>query len=134
MKLIYPVLFQVFWTLVVLAIMFRARRAAYRGGEVTIPDVAVSGEKWPEKAKLAANNFSNQFETPLLFFVLAGIAVHIGATDWIMVGLAWAFVVTRIVHTLVHTGSNAIGLRVRAFGLGVLMLLFMLVRIVIRLF
>lgn len=132
MKLIYPVLFQIFWTFVVVVIMFRARKAAIQNKEVKISDVVVSGEKWPEKAKLAANNFSNQFETPVLFFVLVAIAIFVGATSWIMAWLAWIYVGTRVVHTLVHTGSNDLKKRAGVFTLGFFVLVAMLIGIVIR--
>jgi hypothetical protein len=131
MKLIYPVLFQIFWTFVVVVIMFRARKAAIDNKEVQISDIVVSGDKWPEKAKLAANNFSNQFETPMLFFVLVAIAIFVGATGWIMAWLAWIYVGTRVVHTLVHTGSNNLKPRAGVFALGFAALLAMLVGIVL---
>lgn len=132
MKLIYPVLFQIFWTFVVLGIMFKARKSAIDNKEVRIGDVVVSGDKWPDKAKQAANNFSNQFETPILFFVLVAIAIFVGATGWIMAWLAWIYVGTRVVHTLVHTGDNRLSRRAGVFSLGVLVLFAMLVGILIK--
>jgi hypothetical protein len=134
MKLIYPVLFQIFWTFVVLVIMFRARKAAIDNKEVKIGDIVVSGDSWPDRAKLAANNFSNQFETPMLFFVLVAIAIFVGATGWIMAWLAWIYVGTRVVHTLVHTGSNNLKQRAGVFSLGFAVLLAMLIGILIKVF
>lgn len=132
MKLIYPVLFQIFWTFVVLGIMFKARKAAIDNKDVRIADVVVSGDKWPDKARQAANNFSNQFETPILFFVLVAIAIFVGATGWIMAWLAWIYVGTRVVHTLIHTGPNRLSQRAGVFSLGVLVLFAMLIGILVK--
>ncbi len=131
LKLIYPALAQVFWTFVVLAIMFLRRKKAFDNREVGMTDVAVSTERYPEPARLAAANFSNQFETPVLFFALVLIAIHVGATGYVMAALAWAFVATRIVHTLIHTGSNDLRQRALVYAVGVACLFLMWIGIVI---
>lgn len=131
MSLIYPALAQIFWTLVVLVILFRARKAAFMSGEVKIRDIAVSGDAWPERAKLASANFSNQFETPVLFYALVLIATHVGATGWIMATLAWIYVATRIAHTWVQTGANRVMNRAKIYFAGIAALLAMLVGILV---
>jgi hypothetical protein len=129
MKLIYPALFQIFWTMVVLVIMFRARQQAFREG-IRLKDIAVTSEAWPQKARLAQNNFANQFETPVLFYALVMFAIQTGATGWIMQGLAWAYVASRVVHTLIHTGENNVKRRALVFMVGLGALLAMLVGVV----
>ena len=54
LKLIYPALAQVFWTFVVLVIVFLRRKKAFDNREVGVADVAVSTERYPEPARLAA--------------------------------------------------------------------------------
>lgn len=130
MNLIYPALFQIFWTLVVLVIMFRARQEAFRGG-VRLKDIAVTSEAWPARARLAQNNFANQFETPVLFYALVLFAMQAGATGWIMQGLAWAYVASRIGHTLIHTGANNVKRRALVFTIGLVALLGMLIGILV---
>lgn len=131
LKLIYPALAQVFWTFVVLMIVFLRRKKAFDNREVRTADVAVSTERYPEPARLAAANLSNQFETPVLFFALVLIAIHVGATGYVMAALAWAFVATRIVHTLIHTGSNDLRQRALVYAAGVACLFLMWIGIVI---
>jgi hypothetical protein len=125
MNLLLPAMAQILWTFVVFGILFRTRRAAIQARAVRLRDVAVSGETWPEPARLAANNLANQFETPVLFYALIAIAIQAGATGWIMTSLAWAYVATRVVHTMIHTGSNAIKWRAGAFAVGVAILMAM---------
>lgn len=129
-KLIYPALAQILWTFVVLVIMFLRRRKALAGKEVAMADVAVSTAAYPEPARLAAANFSNQFETPVLFFALIMLAMEVGASGYVMTGLAWAFVATRVAHTLVHTGRNRLQTRAIVFAAGLLCLFLMWIGVV----
>lgn len=126
MNLIYPALAQIIWTFVVLVLMYRARAAAMKGREVRFKDIALSAENWPAEARAAGNNFSNQFETPVLFFALTAIAIFVGATGWVMTLLAWVYVASRVVHTFIHTGDNNVMTRVKVFGVGVAALFCML--------
>ncbi len=131
LKLIYPALAQILWTFIVLIIMFLRRRKAFANREVRLADVAVSTEHYPDSARLAAANFANQFETPVLFFALILIAIHVGATGYVMAALAWAYVATRILHTVVHTGSNRLQRRALVFAVGFACLFLMWLGIVI---
>ncbi len=131
LSLIWPVLAQVALTFVILFVMGYFRRKALQGREVRLKDIALSSDAWPGKARQAANNFSNQFETPVLFYVLAIMAIHVGATGWLMTTLAWLFVATRIGHAYVHIGSNDLRLRPLIFTVGVVVLLAMLVGVLV---
>jgi hypothetical protein len=115
MRMIFPVLAQIAWTFVVLVMMGRARAASVTAREVKIADIALGGDAWPPKVKAISNNYTNQFETPLLFYVLCAAAIYVGQTGWIAAALAWAFVALRVAHTLVHAGSNHVPTRFRVF-------------------
>ncbi len=125
LKLVYPAMAMIFWIFVVLGIMFARRRTAFQGREVTFADIAVSTERYPEPARLAAANFANQFETPVVFFAIIMLAMEVGASSYVMAGLAWAFVATRVVHTVIHLGRNDVRLRSAVFAVGVLVLVLM---------
>lgn len=131
LKLVYPALAQIAWTLVVLVILFLRRRRAVLDKEVRIADVTVATDRYPERARLAAANFANQFETPVLFFALIMLAMETGATGYVMATLAWLYVATRIIHTLVHIGPNRLPLRGGIFALGVLCLVGMLIGVLV---
>lgn len=133
MSLIVPVLVQIAWTLGILVMTGRMRAAAVRSGEVKLRQVALSNDAWPERIKAFGNNYANQFETPVLFYVLVGLALYTGATHWGAVTLAWAYVASRIGHTLVHTGANNVLLRFRIFVGGVFALIGLWLCIVWRL-
>jgi len=132
MALVAAMLVQIGWTLGLLFYMGRSRAASVRAGEVKIRDVALSGDAWPDRIKAISNNYSNQFETPVLFYVLCGLALYVGATHIGMVIAAWLYVLSRIGHTLVHTGSNHVMTRFRIFVAGVFALIAMWTMLVVR--
>ncbi|RDJ27674.1 hypothetical protein DWF00_12145 [Bosea caraganae] len=129
LKLIYPALAQILWTFIVLGIVFVRRRRAFLDKAVSPADVAVSTERYPEPARLAAANYTNQFEAPVLFFALIMVAMEVGAVGTLMAVLAWLFVLSRVVHTFVHVGSNRLHLRAIVFGLGIACLVCMWISI-----
>lgn len=132
MKLILPMLVQIGLTFIVAIVTMRTRFAAIARKEVKIGQIALGNEAWPEKVKAASNNFANQFEMPVLFYVLCGLAIHLAETGWLMTGLAWIFVLSRIAHSYVHISSNHVPTRFRVFAIGVLALLLMFVVLALR--
>lgn len=131
LSLIWPLLAQVGLTLVVLFVMGFFRRRALMRKEVRLGEIALSGDAFPIKARQAANNFTNQFETPVLFYVLVIVAIHVGATGPLMTALAWAYVASRLAHAVIHIGSNDVRYRAPIFTLGVFVLILMLVGVLI---
>jgi len=133
MSLIYPVLAQVLLTFVLIFRMGSMRISAIRSRQVRFRDVALSGDAYPEDERKVANNVRNQFETPVLFYVLCGAAIHLGATGTLMTLLAWAYVVTRVVHSAIHVTHNRVPQRFIPFLLGLIVLVLMWIVVVARL-
>jgi hypothetical protein len=122
LSLVYPVLAQVLLTLVLMLWMGLARLAAIKARRVRFKDIALSAEPWPDEVRKISNNAHNQFETPVLFYVLCGIATYIGPPGILMTLLAWAYVATRLVHTAIHTTSNRVEHRFKVFAVGLAIL------------
>ncbi len=94
----------------------RARAAGAIDPEVT----ALDNDAWPDDVRKVANNIRNQFQVPVLFFVLV-LALHAhGSADVYAIALAWIFVGTRVVHSYIHIGSNFVPNRTRAFKLSLI--------------
>lgn len=116
---VLALLAQVLFTIATMVRAGRARVRAFLGGRVT-GDVALGQhEHWPPEVRKFANNMNNQFETPTLFYALVLLALVIHAAGPAFALLAWAYVCTRVVHAAIHTGSNRIRPRFRAFVAGV---------------
>jgi len=122
LKLVYPTLALILWIFIVGVILMLRRKDAFSSGAVRPEDVNVSTERYPVPARLASANFSNQFETPVLYFALIMLAMEVGASGYGMALLAWLYVATRVVHTLIHIGPNKLPLRGAVYGVGIVAL------------
>jgi hypothetical protein len=100
-----------------------ARARDLRSGAVHPRDIALGEDKWTPRTIQIANCFSNQFEAPVLFYVLTILSIMTRHADIIFVVLAWVFVVCRLIHAYVHTTSNVVSVRGRVYGVGVLALM-----------
>jgi hypothetical protein len=117
-----PVFVLVGLTFALLLGMAGARRRALVGGETKVRDVALGQPNWPARATQIGNCFSNQFELPMLFYVLIAVALPLRHADLVIVMLSWVFVVTRFVHAGIFVTSNDLGRRSLAWFAGVLVL------------
>jgi hypothetical protein len=117
-----PVFVLVGLTLGLLLWMAGARRQALVGGETKIRDIALGEPNWPTRATQIGNCFSNQFELPLLFYILIAVALPLRHADFVIVLLSWVFVITRFVHAGIFVTSNDLGRRSLAWFAGVLVL------------
>jgi hypothetical protein len=120
-----PVFVLVGLTFALLLWMTGARRGALVGGGTKIRDIALGQPNWPARATQIGNCFANQFELPLLFYILIALALPLRHADLIIVMLSWVFVITRFVHAGIFVTSNDLNRRSLAWFAGVLVLLAM---------
>jgi hypothetical protein len=120
-----PVFVLVGLTFALLLWMVGARRQALVGGETKIRDIALGQPNWPNRATQIGNCYKNQFELPLLFYVLIALAMPLRHADLFIVLMSWVFVVTRFAHAGVFVTSNDLGQRSTVWLAGVLALLVM---------
>jgi hypothetical protein len=116
-----PVFVLVGLTFVLLLWMAGVRTRSLTSGEVKMRDIAL-GQNWPARAAQIGNAFRNQFELPLLFYVLIALALPLRRADLVIVLLSWVFVVTRFAHVGIFVTSNDVRLRSLAWFAGVLVL------------
>jgi hypothetical protein len=102
--------------------MAGARRRALLGGDTKIRDIALGQPNWPARATQIGDCFRNQFELPVLFYVLIALALPLRHADLVIVLLSWVFVVTRLVHAGIFVTSNDFGQRSSAWLAGALVL------------
>jgi hypothetical protein len=131
---ILPVLVQVGLTLILLFWMGRTRVGHLRKGEVKVKDIALGERNWPSRVTQIQNAYHNQFELPVLFYVLVALALVTRKADLLFVVMSWMFVVSRLVHAAIHTTSNKLSLRFMAFVVGVLILAAMWIIFAVRIF
>ncbi|HLZ06684.1 MAG TPA: MAPEG family protein [Bradyrhizobium sp.] len=118
-----PVFVQIALTFYLLFAMAISRSRALSGGEVKPKDIALRQQNWPVRATQIGNCFANQFEVPVLFYVLIALALPLRHTDLVIVMLSWVFVVTRLVHAWIFVTSNDLQRRSLAWFAGALVVL-----------
>ncbi|GAB4521428.1 MAG: hypothetical protein Tsb0010_05660 [Parvularculaceae bacterium] len=114
--LIFPVFAQAALIFVLMLMTFRSRVGALRSGRVKIKDIALDNSAWPEDVKKVSNCFNNQFQAPILFFIIVMLIIGAGASHAAYAALAWAFVAARLVHAYIFVTSNNVPRRFYAFA------------------
>ena len=113
-----PVVVQVLMTLLVYVRLIKVKVREMRAGKVDLARRGLHEDAWPESVLQINNNIRNQFELPVLFYVMAVVLWQLDAVTPLVLATATAFVVSRIVHALIHLRSNYIPNRRRAFTVG----------------
>jgi hypothetical protein len=65
-------------------------------GKVNRQQAALDNRVWPEDVVKVSNNITNQFEAPILFYVLCLLIFNINAAGAIALLLAWLYVPVRM--------------------------------------
>ena len=118
----WPVLAHVLLIYIVYGVLGRRRYGAVRSGEAKAGQFKVRSTE-PASSITVAANLSNQFELPVLFYVLC-LTLHLtNGVNYLTLALMWIFVASRYFHAWVHLTSNNLLLRSRPFFVGAVILL-----------
>jgi hypothetical protein len=77
---------------------------------------------WVERT---GDNYNHLFEQPVAFYVVTLAIALINSIDPLMMQLAWAFVILRILHSLVQLTFNLVLIRFMIFLIGWLIIAYM---------
>ncbi|MFC1701213.1 MAPEG family protein [Pseudomonadota bacterium] len=129
--LLLPLLAQVVLTFLVMISMYRTRVAEMKSKQIHPQQIKTRSKS---KALLtdsasAADNFSNLFELPVLFYTAILLTLMLMVQDSILVILAWTFVATRYLHSFIHVTYNHVMHRFSVFLFGAFVLLAFWVRL-----
>lgn len=116
--LLWSVVLQAFLAIILLLKMRGVRVRAFKETGISYADIAVNHEAWPENVRKVQNNYNNQFELPVLFYLACTLVMVFGIESWFFVIVSAVFVISRYVHMFIHTGSNHVKKRFRAFLVG----------------
>jgi hypothetical protein len=117
-----PVFVLIGLTFALLLGMVSTRTRALTSREISLKDIALGQPNWPERATQIGNCFSNQFEVPVLFYILVALALPLRHADLFILLMSWVFVVTRFAHAGIFVTSNDVRTRSLAWFAGVLVL------------
>ena len=118
----WPLLAHVLLIYLVYGVMGRRRYFAVKSGEAKVGQYKVRSTE-PSSSVTVANNLINQFELPVLFYVLCLVLHLTNGVNYLTLALMWIFVASRYFHAWVHLTSNNLLLRSRSFFVGAVILL-----------
>ncbi len=121
--ILWPLAVQVFLTLFIFVRLNVVKARVRAAGEADLSGTALNNDAWPDEVRKVSNNIENQFQIPVLFYVIVLTLFVVGSVDVFAVGVAWLFVASRFVHATIHTGSNHVPHRRPVFKFGVLLVL-----------
>jgi hypothetical protein len=131
-SILAPVFVQVALTFVLMFYTFGVRTVALRRRDVRIADIVLGQQNWPPHATQIGNAYNNQFQLPLLFFILVILAYLLKKADLLFVLMSWIFVISRILHAFVHVTTNRLQTRFMIFAVGAIVLLIMWIIFALR--
>jgi len=120
-----PLFVEVILTFALLFWLAPLRAGDFRSGLVREEDIALRQPNWSKPALQVQYSFSNQFELPVLFYVLTILAYVTHHAGTLFVVLAWVFVIFRLFQAYVHVTSNKVMLRGAFFSVSALALAIM---------
>ena len=126
-QIFWPVLVQILITIAGYMLLGVRKARAIKANEVDQTKTALDNDAWPEYVLMVSNNIRNQFQVPVLFYVLCFVFYSINAVTTTVLYLAWAFVITRIIHASIHMSTNYVPARFRVFTLGFVIMTIMAV-------
>ncbi len=132
--ILLPIVLQIVLALEAYIALAWTKGKAVRTQDVDLKRAALDDSAWPDNVRRINNNIRNQFEVPVLFYVLALMLWQMNAAGALAQTLAWLFVISRVIHSFVHTGSNRVPMRRNVFIFGLLVLVAMAVLVLIEAF
>lgn len=127
---IAPILALVAWTLLIWVAMYATRLPAMQKAKIDPQSAKHPGSlsSLPSGARQVADNYNHLMEQPTIFYA-AALAAHVaGAIDAVSIGIAWTYVLLRVLHSLVQTTINIVPLRFVLFSLSTFALMALVAR------
>ena len=123
--LLMPVFVLILWTFIVFLIMAYGRiKYIENPQEYAVHKKNLIGllPAWVERT---ADNYNHLFEQPVTFYAVTICTALINDFNPLMVQLAWAFVILRVIHSIVQITFNLVLVRFSLFAAGWLIIAYM---------
>jgi hypothetical protein len=110
-EVLLPLFAEVILTFLLLFWLAPLRAHDFRTGVTRPENISLREPNWSKRSLQVGYSYSNQFELPVLFYVLTILAWVTRHADLVFVVLAWIFVIFRYLQAYVHVTSNRVRLR-----------------------
>lgn len=135
--ILQPLCAQVVLTFLVWMWMYYTRLTTMAKNKIHPQSLANDNPKAEAIMKTVINpsdNLENLFELPVLFYVAAIVIYVLHTEDSLYLNLAWAYVIFRTLHSIIHCTFNNVSMRFTAYLFSSIALWTMWARITITLF
>ena len=132
-----PVVALAAWTAVIWFWMYATRIPAIIGARMRLDPQAPRGEQMatlPARVRWKADNYNHLMEQPTQFYAIALALALLGDASAWSLGLAWAYVALRVVHSLWQVLVNQIQVRFALFSVSSLVLFALTLRAALAVF
>ena len=131
--LLCPVITLVLWSFVMMIWLYVKRIPAFKriNFEGKIPNQLTKSQfdaLLPAEVRWSADNYNHLMEQPTLFYAVVGALAVCHDTNQLNLFLAWAYVLVRIVHSLLHATYNPVWWRFIVFMIASILLFLLSVR------
>jgi hypothetical protein len=110
-EVLLPLFAEVILTFALLFWLAPLRTRDFSTGVTRPENISLREPNWSKRSLQVGYSYSNQFELPVLFYVLTILAWVTRHADLVFVVLAWIFVIFRYLQAYVHVTSNRVRLR-----------------------
>jgi len=118
-ELLNPLLAQVTLTALIWATLLTSRLVSMIRHRVGMEELkGDEGYRKIADTDAISDNFENQFEVPVLFYLALVLLMISGKSDPGIGVAAWLFVGSRVVHSIIHCTFNSVFLRFGAYFIG----------------
>ena len=124
LTLLTPVLVLVIWTFIIFLIMAFGR-VSFMNNPQDAADSKDYKNQLPTWVNRTADNYNHLFEQPVAFYAVTLTIALVNSFDSLIVQLAWAYVLIRIIHSLVQLTINIVLVRFFLFDTAWLIIAFM---------
>jgi hypothetical protein len=130
-----PIMALVLWTLVIWIWMYATRIPAMQRAKLDPQQAARTRVlDLPPEVMWVSDNYNHLMEQPTIFYATALAAQLAAQADALNVGLAWTYVVLRVVHSLIQCTRNIIMLRFAVFTASTIALAILAIRVAVAVF
>lgn len=135
-SILTPVLALVVWTLVMWLWLYATRLPAMQKARINPAKIQQKSDLdvLPIEVRRIADNYNHLHEQPVIFYALAFYSHLAGTADTFAIGLAWGYVIVRVIHSLWQCLINYVPARFFIFTAGSILLVILAIKNLLALF
>lgn len=139
MAILQPVVALAAWTMVMWFWLYGTRIPALSAAKVDpeelVNDPALTLDNvLPPQVQWKAHNYNHLHEAPTVFYAVAIVLAIIGQGDGLNAQAGWAYVVLRVIHSVIQATVNKVTVRFGVFALSSFCLMFLVARAAMAMF